>query len=57
MTSYTYDLNTLLNKAGEQGNFALENFLLQVDGLVNSGEATTEKIMDNLIEFLHGLVD
>lgn len=57
MTAYTYDLNTLLNKANEQGNFTMENFLLQVEGMLSTNEATTEKIMDNVIEFLYGLVD
>jgi len=57
MTSYTYELNALLNKASEAGDYPMENFLLQVEGLMSAGEATTEKIMDNLIEFLHGLVD
>lgn len=55
--NHTIELNSLMQKAYEQGNFQLEGLALQLDNILCVGEDTTNKIMDNILEFLHGLVD
>lgn len=55
--NHTMELNSLMQKAYEQGNFQLEGLALQLENILCTGEDTTNKIMDNVIEFLYNLVD
>ena len=57
--NYVYDLNTIMQRANAQGNYEIESLCLNLEHVLSSTENTStelEKVMDNTIEFLYGVV-
>jgi hypothetical protein len=60
MYDYGFDVNRIIAKANEQGNYPLESYALQLDEMLSTNHQISselERFLDHTIEFLYGVVD
>lgn len=58
--NYGYDINHVLAKSSEKGNYQVESFALQLDDMLSNLKEMTpevERFVHATIEFLYGLVE